>query len=108
MEPRRAESTEGAGSAGRSAEEPWTVSEEIGIIPHSMRVPFPCSTKTELLNAYRKATRRYAGAVGKMMQQIRTLPHDEYESLTIATGQARNLTFEALDALNAHLHEHGC
>jgi len=43
-----------------------------------------------------------------MMQKIRTLPRDDYESLTIATGQARNLTFEALDALNAHLHEHGC
>jgi hypothetical protein len=43
-----------------------------------------------------------------MMQKIRTLPPDEYESLTMAMAKARRLTFEALEALNAHTHEHGC
>jgi hypothetical protein len=39
-----------------------------------------------------------------MMQKIGTLPLDEYESLTIATREARRLSFEALEALNAHTH----
>ena len=73
-----------------------------------MKVPCPCLTKTGLLTAYGNATRRYANAVGKMMQKIRTLPPDEYESLTMAMAKARRLTFEALEALNAHTHEHGC
>src|SRR4051812_37104287 len=80
----------------------WTLSKEIGIIPHSMEVPFPCATKGELFNAYANATRRYANAVGKMMQKIGILPRDQYESLTIATGLANRLSLEALETLDAH------
>lgn len=69
---------------------------------------FPCPTKTALLIAYQEATKLYADELVKLAQKIGVSPREEYESLRIIAEKARRLSLKALEALDAHTHEHGC
>jgi hypothetical protein len=73
-----------------------------------MNVKFPCPTKTALLIAYQDATKLYGDSVGKLAQTIGVVSRDEYDSLRIASEKAHRLSLRALEALDAHNHEHGC
>jgi len=73
-----------------------------------MNSPFPCPTKTALLNEYGNATKLYADAVGELAQRIGIVQRDEYERLRMASEKFRRLSSNTLEALDAHTREHGC
>jgi hypothetical protein len=73
-----------------------------------MTSKFPCPTKTTLLIAYQKATKVHADSVGKLGQIINLVSRDEYDSLRIVSEKEHRLSLKALEALDAHTHEHGC
>ena len=62
---------------------PWPLSFRYTLV--CMNAPFPCPTKTALLNEYGNATKLYADAVGELAQRIGIVPRDEYERLRMAS-----------------------
>ena len=73
-----------------------------------MNVKFPCPIKTALLIAYQNATRLYADSARKLGKEIGIVSRDQYESLRITSDKEHRFSVQALEAFDAHTHEHGC
>jgi hypothetical protein len=67
-----------------------------------------CKTKSRLLTSYQKTTASYSQAVADLARKIGLVAQADYNGLAIATQKARRLSAAALEALDAHIYEHGC